>query len=154
MKRHHDHSKSYKRKHLIGACLEFLKFSPLSSWLGAWWQADKVLKKQLRALRLDLQAIGRGLRYWVWSEHVWALKAYFHSDVLLPARLRHLNLPKQCHQMGTKHSTAWDYKEHLIQTDARQTYRGGDYFNLPKGWVLYHFSYYYDKISDKQLKVE
>lgn len=30
--RHHEHGKSYKEKYLIGACLQFQKFSLLSSW--------------------------------------------------------------------------------------------------------------------------
>ena len=36
MKRHHDHGNSYKRKHLIGAVLQFQRFSPLSLWQEAW----------------------------------------------------------------------------------------------------------------------
>ena len=36
MKRHHDQDNSNKCKHLIGAGLEFQRFSPLSAWLEAW----------------------------------------------------------------------------------------------------------------------
>lgn len=36
VKRHHDHGNSYKGKHLIGACIQFQKFSLLSSWQGTW----------------------------------------------------------------------------------------------------------------------
>ena len=36
VKRHHDHSNSYKRKHLIGACLQFTRFRQLSLSQGAW----------------------------------------------------------------------------------------------------------------------
>lgn len=32
VKRRHDQGKSYKRKHLIGACLQFQRFSLLSWW--------------------------------------------------------------------------------------------------------------------------
>jgi hypothetical protein len=35
VKRHQNNSKSYKRKHLIGAGLQFQRFSPLSSQCGA-----------------------------------------------------------------------------------------------------------------------
>lgn len=31
----------YKEKHLIGACLQFEKFSPLSAWHEVWQHADK-----------------------------------------------------------------------------------------------------------------
>ena len=32
VKRHHDYSNSYNEKHVIGAGLQFQRFSPLSSW--------------------------------------------------------------------------------------------------------------------------
>ena len=32
VKKHHDQGNSYKDKHLIGAGLQFQRFSPLSSW--------------------------------------------------------------------------------------------------------------------------
>jgi hypothetical protein len=41
VKRHHDHVNSYKRKHLIGAGLQFQRFSPLSSWWEAWPHVGK-----------------------------------------------------------------------------------------------------------------
>jgi|UPI00001F6546 hypothetical protein len=41
VKRHHDHSNSYKGKHLIGAGLQFQRFSPLSSWREAWQHAGR-----------------------------------------------------------------------------------------------------------------
>ena len=45
VKRHYDHGNSYKEKNLIGvASLQCHKFSPLSSWQGAWWQVDLVLE--------------------------------------------------------------------------------------------------------------
>ena len=37
--RHHDQGKSYKGQHLIGAGLQFQRFSPLSSWQEAWQPA-------------------------------------------------------------------------------------------------------------------
>ena len=36
LERHHDQSNSYKGKHLIGAGLQFQRFSSLSSWWEAW----------------------------------------------------------------------------------------------------------------------
>ena len=39
VKRHHDHSNSYKGKHLVGAGLQFQRLSPLSSWWKAWQPA-------------------------------------------------------------------------------------------------------------------
>jgi hypothetical protein len=36
VKRPDDHDNTYKRKHLVGAGLQFQKFGPLSSWHRAW----------------------------------------------------------------------------------------------------------------------
>ena len=41
MKRHHDHSKSYKEKHLVGAGLQIQRFSLLISWWEAWQHAGR-----------------------------------------------------------------------------------------------------------------
>jgi len=41
MKRHHDQGNFYKGKHLIGAGLQFQKFSPESSWQEAWQRAGR-----------------------------------------------------------------------------------------------------------------
>ena len=41
VKRHLDHSNSYKDKHLLGACLLFERFSPFSSWYEAWGHTDR-----------------------------------------------------------------------------------------------------------------
>jgi hypothetical protein len=39
--RHHGQSKSYRRKKLIGAGLQFQRFNPLSSWQEAWQQVGE-----------------------------------------------------------------------------------------------------------------
>jgi hypothetical protein len=41
VKRHRDHSNSYKGKHLIGTGLQVQRFSSLSSWREAWWHAGR-----------------------------------------------------------------------------------------------------------------
>jgi hypothetical protein len=41
VKRHHEQGKSYKRKHLIGAGVEFQRFGPLSSWNQEWQRAGR-----------------------------------------------------------------------------------------------------------------
>jgi hypothetical protein len=42
VKRHHDHGNSYKKKkHLVGAGLQFQRFSSLSSWQEAWWHTGR-----------------------------------------------------------------------------------------------------------------
>jgi hypothetical protein len=41
VKRRHDHDKSSKGKNLIGAGLQFQRFSPLSSWWEAWQHAGR-----------------------------------------------------------------------------------------------------------------
>jgi hypothetical protein len=41
VKRHHDQGSSYKGQRLIGAGLQALRISPLSSWLEAWQPAGR-----------------------------------------------------------------------------------------------------------------
>jgi hypothetical protein len=41
VKRHHDHSNSYKRKHLIEAGLQFQRFSPFFFIVKTWWYAGR-----------------------------------------------------------------------------------------------------------------
>jgi hypothetical protein len=61
VKRHHDHGNSYKGKYLIGAGLQFQRFSLLLLGEDSGMQADMMMKKKLRVLHLDLQAAGRKL---------------------------------------------------------------------------------------------
>ena len=55
MKRHHEHSNSYKGIHLIGAGLPFQRFSPLSSWQEAWQYAGRYAAGAAESLHLDPQ---------------------------------------------------------------------------------------------------
>ena len=41
VKRYHDQGNSYKYKRLIGAGLQFQRFSPLSSWQETWQSAGR-----------------------------------------------------------------------------------------------------------------
>ena len=41
VRRHRDHGNSYKEKHLVGAGLQFQRFSPLSSRREAWQHAGR-----------------------------------------------------------------------------------------------------------------
>jgi hypothetical protein len=51
VERHHNHGNSYKGIHLIEAGLQFQKFSPLSLWQEAWWQAGiHGAREELRVL--------------------------------------------------------------------------------------------------------
>lgn len=50
---------SYNGEHFTGAGLRFQRFSSLSSWQEAWWQADMVLQKEPRVLHHDPHAAGR-----------------------------------------------------------------------------------------------
>jgi hypothetical protein len=71
VKRHHDHSNSYKGKHLIGDGLQFRYLVHYHHGRGqgkhAGTQADIVLEGELRVLHFDLQTarkdchIGHGL---------------------------------------------------------------------------------------------
>jgi hypothetical protein len=54
VKKHHDYGNSYKRRYLIGAGIQFQKFSPLSPWQPAGRHG---------AGSLDLQVAGSELRY-------------------------------------------------------------------------------------------
>jgi hypothetical protein len=67
VKRHHDHGLSYKGKHLIGAGLQFQRFSPLSLYQEAWWHVGRHGAGVMRILHLDPQAAGRE-RHWTWVE--------------------------------------------------------------------------------------
>jgi hypothetical protein len=68
VKRHHDQGNSYKGKHLIGAGLQFQRFSPLSSRWEA--MAEMVVEKELRVLHLDMQAAeGDCVPHWANLKH-------------------------------------------------------------------------------------
>jgi hypothetical protein len=41
LKRYHDHSNSYKRKHLIGVLLTVSGVTPSLSWQGTWQDAGR-----------------------------------------------------------------------------------------------------------------
>lgn len=53
MKKHHDHSRFYQGKHLIGTGLQLQRFSPLSSWRETWCHIDMVPVKELAVPHLD-----------------------------------------------------------------------------------------------------
>ena len=60
MKKHFDHSNSYKKKHLIGTGLEFRGVVHYTHGRKhGSMQEDMVLEKELRVLYLDWQAAGR-----------------------------------------------------------------------------------------------
>jgi hypothetical protein len=44
---HHEHSSSYKGKHLTGAALQVQRFNPLSSWWEAWHRACKPVAEEV-----------------------------------------------------------------------------------------------------------
>jgi hypothetical protein len=57
--RHHDHGKSHKGQHLIGAGLQVQSFSPLSSrWERGSIQAG-MMQEELRVVHLHLKAASR-----------------------------------------------------------------------------------------------
>jgi hypothetical protein len=59
--RHHDHGKSYKGQHLIGAGLKVQRFNPLSArWEHGSIQAGMV-HKELRILHLHLKSASQRL---------------------------------------------------------------------------------------------
>jgi hypothetical protein len=62
VKRHRNGGNPYKGKHFIGACLQFQRFSLLSSWQEAWQCAGRKTwcEKELRVLCIDPKAARRG----------------------------------------------------------------------------------------------
>jgi hypothetical protein len=64
VKRHHDHSNSSKGKDLIGAGLQFQRFSHDEKHGHV-----RLLQKELRVLHLDPQAAGDCVSHWAWLEH-------------------------------------------------------------------------------------
>jgi hypothetical protein len=96
MKRHHDHRNSYKGRYLIGAGLQFQRFSPSSSWWEhGGMQAGMVLEKEVRVLHLDLQAADEDCAQMDTghSLNIYALKACLHSDTLSPTKPHLLTVP-------------------------------------------------------------
>ena len=74
IKRKHEHNNSYKGKPLVGAGLQFQRFSPLIIMvrsMAARTQGDIVLEKEPRALHLDIQtAEGDCVLHWAELEHI------------------------------------------------------------------------------------
>lgn len=84
VKRHHNHSNSYKGQHLIGAGLKFQRCSPLLTlWEDGSAQADIVLEKDLRGLDLD-QGHQETVSHWAYLEQI-RPQGLPHSDTLPPA---------------------------------------------------------------------
>jgi hypothetical protein len=66
VKTHHDHGNFYKRKHLIGAGLQFRGLFAKHGNV----QTGMVLETELRILYLDLQAAERDCELPAWLEHL------------------------------------------------------------------------------------
>ena len=57
-KRHHDHSTSYKG-HLVEACLQVQRFSPLSLWREVWQHLGTYDTERVESFSLIVKAAGR-----------------------------------------------------------------------------------------------
>ena len=92
MNRHHDQGNSYKEQRLIGAVHYHhgRKHGDI--------QADMVLEK-MRALHVARRDY---ISHWVKLEHIYGLKAHFHSDTLPPTRPHLLTVPP----LMARHSNA------------------------------------------------
>ena len=88
MRRHHDQGNSYNVKHLIGAGLQFQRFSPLSSWWEAWRHAASHGDTGAEVLHLHLKEEGDCVPHWEYLEHIGAQsllpKGYISSNKALP----------------------------------------------------------------------
>jgi len=77
----HDHSNSYKDKHLGGAGLLFQRCSPLwPLWEHGSVQADMVLEKELGAPALDLKAAEETVCHTGYNLSPGDLNAHPHSN--------------------------------------------------------------------------
>ena len=97
VKRHYDHGNSYKGKHLIGAGLWFQRFSPLSSWWGAWQHVGRHGAGKVAESSTSWPT-GSKRRLWATLSIVWAYetsKPASHSDT--PPPTKSYLLPKQPH---------------------------------------------------------
>lgn len=67
MKGRHDHDNSYSGKHLIGAGLQFQRFSPLS-WWEAWWRTGRHGSGEVSVLHLEwtVSKERETDRHWAW----------------------------------------------------------------------------------------
>lgn len=74
--------KFYKGKHLVGACLQFQKFRPLSSWEEAWQQAGRHSAGEGAEFYIQIHR-QQGKRLWAWLEHL-KPQSPTPSDVLPP----------------------------------------------------------------------
>jgi hypothetical protein len=100
VKRHNDHSSSYKGKHLIGAGLQFQRFSPLLIVIEeVWWCIGRHGAEEGAESSTSGSAGSRKrMPYWAWLEY---LSPQYHPtpcDTLPPTR-PHLLTPYE--PMGT-----------------------------------------------------
>jgi hypothetical protein len=125
MKRHHDYDNSYKEQHLIGAGLQFQRFSPLSSWrehgsvradiavfrLEEWRVLHLHLKATKKRDYLSGQPGGGSLLHWVKLEHR-TLKptpqgrTSFNKETPTPTRPHLLIVPLLMGQAYSNHHTS------------------------------------------------
>ena len=110
---------SYKRKHLIRAILQLQRFSPLSSWQGAWWYTGRHgAGEQLRVLYLDLQTAGIETLDLAWA---FETSKATHDDIFSPMKTYLL-------QQGY---TSWS-----LQIAPHSNDQASKYMSLP-GWFLF-----------------
>ena len=69
MKRYHDHSNSYKGKHLIGAGLYVRGLNLYCNGVKHGGKQAAMMLEMLRGLYLNLQAAGREKHTGPWLEH-------------------------------------------------------------------------------------
>lgn len=69
IERQHGHSNSYIRKLLIGAYLEFQRFSPISAWWETWQHSGRHSTGQAAESSVFELAGSYRERHWGWLEH-------------------------------------------------------------------------------------
>jgi hypothetical protein len=91
--KHHDHGNTYKGKHLIGAGLEFQRFSALSSWQEdvAWQHPCRhgMLENELRVLHFELKVARSrvskptsSVTYFLQQGHTYSKKATHPNNIV------------------------------------------------------------------------
>lgn len=80
---------SYKRKHLIGTCLDFQRISPLSTWQKAWQHTGRYYAESSTSAGSKNRNIGSGLIFWS-PKSTSYLKTYFLKKVIPTSARPHL----------------------------------------------------------------
>lgn len=87
VKSHHGHGSSYERKHLIGACLMFQKFSPFSCQHAGGHGAGEVAEAENYTSRVPCRPQGERERQSLWNTLTDISRSVLYKSKYLPINL-------------------------------------------------------------------